>query len=225
MQFLIGRSPSSNVLEMPDMMPRLMLCSRPKGFPIAYTVWPTSSSEDLPLGSGDMGIRRFVGFSTFTTAMSVAVSDPTTSPRRTSRRVSSSPVFVSRKTMSMPPSPMSLTTWLLVTMWFSSQTKPLPTEGGFSESCPGRFKEAAPGFARLATATTPGVDDLKTFTASLSSAVLANAKAGSAGPVPLAPATIPAITASSFSASATEAPHWRMLRRLNAGSRCPALLF
>mmetsp|Transcript_50337 Transcript_50337/g.100100 ORF Transcript_50337/g.100100 Transcript_50337/m.100100 type:complete len:200 (+) Transcript_50337:1234-1833(+) len=115
MQPRMGRSPIFNVREIPETIPRLILCSRPNGLPIAYTSCPTSRFDDWPLGTGFSRVM-FLGKSmragkgvvsemlpaavvlvklklagsSRSTAVSVAGSAPTSCARNTVRRGNSS---------------------------------------------------------------------------------------------------------------------------------------
>mmetsp|Transcript_60779 Transcript_60779/g.181064 ORF Transcript_60779/g.181064 Transcript_60779/m.181064 type:complete len:351 (+) Transcript_60779:258-1310(+) len=165
---LMGRPPWPSILrERPLMMPRLRLCSRPKGLPKAKTFCPTSSPVEVPRGRGCMmpaGTAWGESFGeppTRRTATSLAASEPTTTASNVVRR--SRPVFGSRirkvtKGFSEPPM-----TWAFVTTCFSSHTKPLPAMLGVRSS-----PEAAWG-GSLEIDTTPGVTRSKRRVASFSS--------------------------------------------------------
>mmetsp|Transcript_12376 Transcript_12376/g.34026 ORF Transcript_12376/g.34026 Transcript_12376/m.34026 type:complete len:294 (+) Transcript_12376:350-1231(+) len=153
---LMGRPPTPSIfLETPLMMPRLRLCSRPKGLPNAKTFCPTRRFAEVPRGRGRM---RFAGTAsavslvrapTRSTATSLAASAPTTTASSVVRR--SLPPFLSCVRKVTYGFSISEMTWLFVTMCFVSQTKPLPAMelGAFSspmDACGGCLEmETTPG--------------------------------------------------------------------------------
>mmetsp|Transcript_1240 Transcript_1240/g.3561 ORF Transcript_1240/g.3561 Transcript_1240/m.3561 type:complete len:308 (+) Transcript_1240:590-1513(+) len=186
---LMGRPPTPSIFrERPLMMPRLRLCSRPKGLPKAKTFCPTRSLAEPPRGSGCM---MFPGTPSATslerpptrnTATSLAASVPTTTASSVVRR--SRPVLGSclrnvTKGFSVP-----VMTWALVTMCFLSQTKPLPAMLG------ARSSPAVACGGSLEMDTTPGVVSSKRLVTSFSSVF--RPRAG--GAVKPAEPTMPAAT-------------------------------
>mmetsp|Transcript_57254 Transcript_57254/g.153281 ORF Transcript_57254/g.153281 Transcript_57254/m.153281 type:complete len:369 (+) Transcript_57254:196-1302(+) len=162
---LMGLPPMPSIFRArPLMIPRLRLCSRPKGLPKAKTFCPTNSFEEAPRGNGCMIESKGVASAsvlppaagaalarspTRSTATSLAESAPTTTASSVVRR--SRPVFGSflRKVTNGLSEPA--TTWAFVTMCCLSHTKPLPAMLGARSSL-----QPTCG-ASLEIDTTPGV--------------------------------------------------------------------
>mmetsp|Transcript_29435 Transcript_29435/g.80492 ORF Transcript_29435/g.80492 Transcript_29435/m.80492 type:complete len:273 (-) Transcript_29435:265-1083(-) len=171
MQPWIGRSPTSSVREMPEMTPRLRLCSKPKGFPMAYTVCPTSSCSDSPRANGRIAFRP-AWSATRSTAESVAASTPTS---RVGNDWESSRLLPPRNMTDKLSGPKSLTTWKFVTTCSASQTKPLPN-GAPRPSTMLPRRRSPDRFPRT-TETTEGVARRKISAVCFSSAVRARPQA------------------------------------------------